>query len=131
MSWNRRFLRTFTRHIFWTPDTVHYDCYCEDHLLTISAAANLAQQGDSATQNLAATFVNAFVNTGFCADKLMTEDGSKWVYKNKNEGKIAATASLGLIQLWNIDGGIPLLNKYVYSNDEHIKAGMLMLKECQ
>ena len=41
---------------------------------------------DSAKQNLAATFVNAFVNAGFGSDKLF-EDGS-WIYKNKDHGII-------------------------------------------
>ena len=36
---------------------------------------------DSAKQNLAATFVNAFVNAGFGKDKLMTT-GEVWLYKN-------------------------------------------------
>ena len=31
---------------------------------------------DSARQNLASTFVNAFVNSGFGQDKFMTEDGT-------------------------------------------------------
>lgn len=43
---------------------------------------------DSARQNLSATFVNAFVNAGFGRDKLVTtEDGNKWMYKNKDHGK--------------------------------------------
>jgi 26S proteasome regulatory subunit N1 len=33
-------------------------------------------QLDSARQNLASTFVNAFVNAGFGQDKLMTEEGT-------------------------------------------------------
>jgi len=41
---------------------------------------------DSARQNLAASFVNGFVNCGFGQDKLLTEDGNKWLYKNKDEG---------------------------------------------
>lgn len=42
---------------------------------------------DSARQNLSATFVNAFVNAGFGRDKLVTtEDGNKWMYKNKDHG---------------------------------------------
>lgn len=38
--------------------------------------------------NLAATFVNGFVNTGFGIDKMMTEaeDASRWFYKNKEYG---------------------------------------------
>ena len=43
---------------------------------------------DSARQNLASSFVNGFVNTGFGKDKLLTEDGNKWLYKNKEHGKI-------------------------------------------
>ena len=37
---------------------------------------------DSARHNLAAGFVNAFVNAGFGKDKLMIDDGN-WLYKNK------------------------------------------------
>lgn len=44
---------------------------------------------DSARSNLAAAFVNGFVNTGFGVDKMMTEaeDASRWFYKNKEYGK--------------------------------------------
>ena len=43
---------------------------------------------DSARQNLASTFVNAFLNAGFGKDKLMmgTED-SNWIFKNKDHGR--------------------------------------------
>jgi 26S proteasome regulatory subunit N1 len=42
---------------------------------------------DSAKQNLASTFVNAFINAGFGTDKLMlTEEDSNWIYKNKDHG---------------------------------------------
>ncbi|TVU07734.1 hypothetical protein EJB05_41103 [Eragrostis curvula] len=74
---------------------------------------------DSARQNLAATFVNAFVNAGFgqakkilrmtkllLQDKLMTapSDSSSggssgnWLFKNKEHGKASAAASLVLQQ---------------------------------
>lgn len=45
-------------------------------------------QVDSARQNLAGTFVNAFVNAGFGNDKLMVEaeEGQSWIYKNKDHG---------------------------------------------
>lgn len=45
---------------------------------------------DSARQNLASTFVNAFVNAGFGQDKLMTvtpegesSESVHWIFKNK------------------------------------------------
>ena len=38
---------------------------------------------DSARANLASSYVNAFVNAGFGQDKLLSDDGQKWIYKNK------------------------------------------------
>ncbi|KAG7308547.1 hypothetical protein JYU34_005765 [Plutella xylostella] len=82
---------------------------------------------DSARQNLSATFVNAFVNAGFGRDKLVTtEDGNKWMYKNKDHGMLSAAASLGMIHLWDVDGGLTPIDKYLYTADEHIKAGALL-----
>ena len=48
---------------------------------------------ESARQNLAGTFVNAFVNAGFGNDKLMAnaEPGNSWIYKNKDHGASALT----------------------------------------
>ena len=124
---------------------------------------------DSARANLAATFVNAFVNAGFGQDKLVTavsedekvgagqgwgwsvtrhvaallltvgmEGGLRhdcpskvstdgptfgqrivtfrtpcsvvqvhWIFKNKDHGKMSATASLGTVLLWDVEGGLP------------------------
>lgn len=81
---------------------------------------------DSAKQNLASTFVNAFVNAGSCKDKLMLADGGSWLYKNKDHGMISAAASLGAILLWNVDEGLSHLDKYQYSSDANIKAGALL-----
>ena len=47
------------------------------------AGFSTAGQVDSALGNLASSFVNGFVNCGFGVDKLLTEDGNKWIYKNK------------------------------------------------
>ncbi|KAL5079789.1 hypothetical protein RYX36_008210 [Vicia faba] len=89
---------------------------------------------DSARQNLAATFVNAFVNAGFGQDKLMTvvSDSSSggssgnWLFKNKEHGKTSAAASLGMILLWDVDSGLAQLDKYFHSNDNHVIAGALL-----
>jgi len=81
---------------------------------------------DSARQNLASTFVNAFVNAGFGHDKLMTEEGNKWLYKNKEHGMLSAAASLGMILLWDVDGGLTQIDKYLYANEDYIKAGALL-----
>lgn len=40
-------------------------------------------QVDSARMNLASSFVNGFVNAAFGQDKLLTDDGNKWLYKTR------------------------------------------------
>jgi len=93
---------------------------------------------DSATQNLASSFVNGLINAGFVHDKLLTTDeGNKWIYKNKTYGKmsticnlcvltftagmLSATASLGLILLWDVESGLTEIDKYLYSSEDYIK----------
>jgi len=88
---------------------------------------------DSARQNLAATFVNAFVNAGFGQDKLMTapsdssSSGSSgnWLFKNKEHGKASAAASLGMILLWDTDSGLAQLD-----NTCIVMTLMLLLEHC-
>jgi 26S proteasome regulatory subunit N1 len=77
---------------------------------------------DSARANLASTYVNAFVNAGFGQDKLMTPDND-WLYKNKDHGMMAAAASLGSILLWNVEEGLTQIDKFLYSNEDYVKAG--------
>lgn len=85
---------------------------------------------DSAKQNLAASFVNAFANLGFCSDKLVSPSGKdenkSWIYRTKGSGMVSSTASIGSIYQWNIDDGFQALDKYSYSNDDEIKAGALL-----
>ncbi len=49
---------------------------------------NYQAQVDSARQNLAASFVNGFINAGFGQDKLMSDDkeANVWIPKNKDHG---------------------------------------------
>ena len=76
---------------------------------------------DTARQNLASIFVNAFVNTAFCKDKLMNvgsteaQESSSWIYKTKESGLISAVASIGALNLWNVDQGLSELDKYLES----------------
>ncbi|CAK9169572.1 unnamed protein product [Ilex paraguariensis] len=88
----------------------------------------------SSRKNLAATFVNAFVNAGFGQDKLITcpsesssgGSSSNWLFKNKEHGKTSAAASLGMILLWDVDSGVAEINKYLGSNDNYVIAGALL-----
>lgn len=70
-------------------------------------------------------FVNGFVNAAFGQDKLLTDDGNKWLYKNKDHGMLSAAASLGMILLWDVDGGLTQIDKYLYSSEDYIKSGAL------
>merc|ERR1719491_2774463 len=81
---------------------------------------------DSAKQNLAASFVNAFVNAGFCKDELMMVPDSKWVFKNKEMGMMSTVASLGALLLWGVDEGLTQIDKYQWSSDVNLKAGALL-----
>lgn len=53
----------------------------------LSGFGGSGSQVDSARMNLASSFVNGFVNAAFGQDKLLTEDGNKWLYKNKDHGE--------------------------------------------
>jgi len=104
----------------------------KSHLMDVRAPSGSAV--DSARANLAATFVNAFVNAGFGQDKLLTSseaaDGStsnvSWIFKNKEHGKMSAAASLGSILLWDVEGGLPQVDAYLYSEEPNIVAGGLL-----
>ncbi|VDP19166.1 unnamed protein product [Soboliphyme baturini] len=85
-----------------------------------------ASQVDSARQNLASSFVNGFINAGFCVDKMIADDANKWFYKNKEHGMLSAAASQGLIYRWDMDNGLTQIDKFLYSNEDYIKAGSLL-----
>merc|ERR1711994_192242 len=103
-----------------TPDDVY-----KSHLDNVRPAFG-GGAVDSARQNLASSFVNGFINTGFGQDKLLMEDGNKWLYKNKEHGMLSATASIGLVLLWDVDGGLTQIDKYLYSPEDWIKSGALL-----
>ena len=92
-------------------------CCCERGPPGFSSANTV----DSARANLASSLVNGFVNAGFGQDKLLTNDGNKWLYKNKGYGMMSATASLGLVLLWDVEGGLTQIDKFLYSTEDYIK----------
>lgn len=53
--------------------------------------------------NLASSFVNGFVNAAFGQDKLLTDDGNKWLYKNKDHGEVGRGQ---LLHSWSLAGKV-------------------------
>lgn len=104
----------------------HPDSIFKSHLE--ERKANLNAAIDSAKQNLAITYVNAFVNAGYGKDLLMstTDSNENWIYKNKEGGMQAAAASLGMLLLWDIDEGLTQIDKYMEASDDNIVAGSYM-----
>ncbi len=39
---------------------------------------------------------------------------------------LSATASLGMILLWDVDGGLTQIDKYLYATEDYVKAGALL-----
>jgi 26S proteasome regulatory subunit N1 len=80
-----------------TPEDIY-----KSHLDNNSRSAFGGGQVDSARQNLASSFVNGLVNAAFGQDKLLMEDGNKWLYKNKEHGKDWSTSLfyLSIIRLF-------------------------------
>lgn len=82
----------------------------------------------SAAHNLAASFVNAFVNAGFGNDKMMLvdEQQSSWVWKTKREGQLSTVASMGTLLLWDVEDGLNKIDRYTYAEEVEIQAGALL-----
>mmetsp|Transcript_5217 Transcript_5217/g.3935 ORF Transcript_5217/g.3935 Transcript_5217/m.3935 type:complete len:93 (-) Transcript_5217:1227-1505(-) len=53
-------------------------------------------------------------------------ENENWIYKNKEGGMVAATASLGMVLLWDIDEGLSQIDKYLNAPNEFIQAGAYM-----
>ena len=78
--------------------------------------------------NLSITYANAFINAGYGNDTLMLKEGEgdNWIWENKDFGQAAASASVGMLLLWDIDEGFSTIDKYMESNNDLIKAGSYM-----
>lgn len=94
----------------------------------LEISRGMATNTTSAAHNLAAAFVNAFVNAGFCNDKMMLVDDqqSSWVWKTKKEGQLSTTASLGTLLLWDVEAGLDKIDRYTYADEAEIQAGALL-----
>ncbi|KRW98942.1 Armadillo-type fold [Pseudocohnilembus persalinus] len=85
---------------------------------------------DSLKNNLADTYVNALINAGLQNDSLIIqteEDQEKskqdWFHKVKGNALTAATASVGLVTMWEPDNGSEEINKFIDVKDGYMKEG--------
>jgi len=118
------YLKVLARELDITEPKIPEDIY-KSHLENARTSSSTL---DSAKQNLAGAFVNAFVNAGFGKDKLVLVDdeSSSWIYKTKDEGMMSAAASVGLLRLWDVELGLSDVDKYMYSSEEQVKAGAIL-----
>lgn len=79
-------------------------------------------QLESLQHNLAMTYTNAFVNIASTKDTLM-QAKDPWISHLKNEGILAATASVGMINLWNMEESNSAISDYLDLKDGWAKAG--------
>lgn len=54
------------------------------------------------------------------------KEANVWIHKNKDHGIMSTTASLGLISLWDVEVGLTQIDKYLYSDEDYVKAGALL-----
>lgn len=105
------------------PDEIYKTHLENTNRSSYSSSSNV----DSARGNLASSFVNGFVNAGFGKDKILTGDGgTNWLHRQRDHCMLSATASLGLLMLWDVDSGLAAIDKYLYAGEENIKAGALL-----
>lgn len=101
--------------------------------------AHLEEKGknadiSAATSALYNTYVNAFVNAGLKKDTLIIEDPNveleerrqPWIFEVKDEGQIAAVASLGMLNLWYTDSINDQIMPYYDNDGQYVKAGSFL-----
>ena len=67
------------------------------------------------------------MRAGFGSDKkILVEGGNAWIYHHKGRGRMSAAASLGMLLLWDVDGGLTQIDAYMMSDKDEVKAGALL-----
>nr|CAH8830327.1 unnamed protein product [Trichobilharzia regenti] len=127
MLWNIRLSEHFLslgRELDIMDPKLPEDIY-KSHLESVRTTLN---SSDSARANLAASYVNGLVNCGFGKEKLLQETPKEvpWLCKQKELGKMSTVATLGWVLLWDVDTGLSQIDKYLYSVEDHTRAGGLL-----
>jgi 26S proteasome regulatory subunit N1 len=116
--------KTLAKELNILEPKVPEDIY-KTHLETGRGSGSVA---DSAKNNLASAFVNAFVNAGYGTDKLMLVEGEQkpWIWKTKDDGMLSTAASLGMLLQWDVEGSLDIIDKFQQTEQENIKAGAFL-----
>uniref|UniRef100_A0AC35F8K3 26S proteasome non-ATPase regulatory subunit 2 n=1 Tax=Panagrolaimus sp. PS1159 TaxID=55785 RepID=A0AC35F8K3_9BILA len=61
-------------------------------------------------------------------DKILddTDTANRFFFKNREVGIMTSVASLGLIHRWDIEYGLSQCDRFLYSNDDYVRAGTLL-----
>lgn len=93
----------------------------------------IVPKAETAKSNLAIVLGNAFLNAGYCQDKLMAADQEQFMWKNKDQALMTAAASLGAINMWNLGDGLSALDSLLTVHQQstnpqavNVQAGALM-----
>ena len=78
---------------------------------------------ESLQHNTAMTYTNAFVNMVSTKDALMLDQKDPWVSHVSKASLMSAVASIGLIDMWNIEESTSNLDSYLNLKDGYAKAG--------
>ncbi|KAL0225399.1 hypothetical protein RCL1_003311 [Eukaryota sp. TZLM3-RCL] len=108
------------------PDSIYKSRLSESMYTTSTRATDrTGRRVDSAVINLANTYTNAFVHAGYGKDAIYkdTRDYLQWVSRHKTRGVTSAAAGLGLVNLWNPEEGMNLLDAVLGSTDPLAVAG--------
>ena len=82
-------------------------------------------QIDGKLENLAKTFVSAFVNCGYGTDNLILKESQAWVFRHSDIGITCAVASMGLLYLWDTDQ-VNVIDTFLYNDQPYAKAGAIL-----
>ncbi|KAI5301466.1 proteasome regulatory particle base subunit [Ascosphaera pollenicola] len=119
------YFKTLARELHILDPKMPEDIY-KTHLETTRVP--FSSNVDSAKQNLASSFVNAFVNAGFGSDKMMLidEDKGPWIWKTKDDGMLSTTASMGMLLQWDVETGLDKIDKFTNTKEDQIRAGAML-----
>ncbi|UKK00514.2 26S proteasome regulatory subunit [Theileria orientalis] len=82
-----------------------------------------ARSSKEGLNNLTGDSSSSATSTNNAAAELFKTKDGEWVFKHQGYGLMCASASLGLVHLWNLDEGLSAIDRYQYSSDQYVRSG--------